>query len=86
MNQSIRSFGQSSLNALPDEGFIRQKSMHDLSLLPFSASTLWRKINEGKFPKPIQISDGITAWRIRDLKSWAKDPTGYSTEAQQEGR
>ena len=48
--------------------FIRQKQL--LLQLPFSAPTLWRKVKAGTFPKPIKLSDNITAWRLEDINAW----------------
>ncbi len=48
--------------------FIRQK--HLLPLLGFSAATLWRKVKEGKFPKPVKLSENITAWQIKEVEKW----------------
>lgn len=38
--------------------------------LPFSKATIWRKVKQGTFPKPIKLSAGITAWRTVDLEAW----------------
>ena len=40
--------------------------------LPFSASTLWRKVREGTFPAPTKLSDAITAWRVGDVRAWLR--------------
>lgn len=45
------------------------------TLLPFKCATLWVKTREGTFPKPIKISDNITAWRNDDVNEWLKNPT-----------
>lgn len=39
-------------------------------ILPFSAATLWRKVKNGTFPKPVKLSDRITAWRVSDVQDW----------------
>jgi predicted DNA-binding transcriptional regulator AlpA len=49
-------------------GFIRQK--HLLPLLGFSAPTLWRKVKNGTFPKPIKLGENITAWLLDDVSEW----------------
>ena len=38
--------------------------------LPFSASTLWRKVRNGDFPAPVKLSQGITAWNQKDVTDW----------------
>ncbi|MDB5978690.1 MAG: hypothetical protein JWR07_5450, partial [Nevskia sp.] len=44
---------------LPETGFIRQKQL--AAIIPFSRTTLWRKVRDGEFPAPIRLSAGITA-------------------------
>jgi prophage regulatory protein len=41
-------------------------------LLPFSASTLWRKVRSGTFPAPVKLGPSITAWREREIVEWLK--------------
>ena len=38
--------------------------------LPFSKATIWRKVKQGTFPKPIKLSANITAWRTVDIQVW----------------
>lgn len=40
--------------------------------LPFSPATLWRKVKEGAFPKPVKLGERITAWRVGDVRAWIK--------------
>lgn len=40
-------------------------------------STVWRKVANGEFPKPVKISPGTTRWRYEDLEAWAQDPTAW---------
>ncbi len=54
--------------ALPETGFVRQRQV--LVLVPFSKSTLWRRVQAGSFPQPVKLSDRITAWRAEDLRRW----------------
>jgi len=57
------------LSALPKgRAYIRQAEL--IKLLPFSAATLWRKVKDGSFPKPIKLSVHITAWRVADIAEW----------------
>ncbi|UEC01751.1 helix-turn-helix transcriptional regulator [Burkholderia vietnamiensis] len=57
--------------SLPDTGFVRQKLL--LRFVPFSKSTLWRRVGEGKFPSPVKLSAGITAWRVEDVRRWISE-------------
>ena len=54
---------------LPATGFVRQKQLIP-NIIPFSASTLWRKVKEGKFPPPVKLSEGITAWPVEAIREW----------------
>lgn len=53
---------------LPD-GYVRQAQLIP-GIVPFSASTLWRKVNAGTFPAPVKLSTRVTAWRIKDVRMW----------------
>ena len=65
---------------LPDTALVRLAMLVSLGLIPFSASTLWRKVKTGEFPKPIRVSSHITAWRMGDIRLWATDPAAYRTK------
>jgi len=68
---------QSVFDALPDSAFIRESQLvqspkrPDTPVpLPFSAPTLWRKVKAGTFPKPIKLSERVTAWRVGCVRDW----------------
>ena len=44
--------------------------------MPISRSTLWRWVNEGKFPKPIKLSEGVTVWRVEEVEAWLRSRGG----------
>ena len=64
MKDDSRPFGQ-----LPATGYIRQKQLIP-SIIPFSSASLWRKVVEGEFPRPVKLSARITAWRVEDIRAW----------------
>lgn len=66
-----------NFNTTEPTGFIRQKTLLQ-EYVPFSASTLWRLVNAGKFPKPIKVTEQITAWRVSDVREWSINPSGYA--------
>lgn len=68
---------QNPFSQLPDEAFIRLKTLLAWGLVPFSASTLWRKAREGTFPSPEKISPNCTAWRVGTIKRWLADPIHF---------
>lgn len=53
---------------LPETGFVRQRVL--LRFVPFSKSTLWRRVKAGDFPAPIRLSAGVTAWRAEEVRRW----------------
>lgn len=62
---------------LPDGAFIREaqlvqspKRPETPAPLPFSAPTLWRKVRAGTFPKPIKLSERVTAWNVGAIRAW----------------
>ncbi|HMZ86674.1 MAG TPA: AlpA family phage regulatory protein [Giesbergeria sp.] len=66
-----------SFDTLPDSAFIRESQLVQSpkrpmtpAPLPFSAPTLWRKVKAGTFPKPVKLSDRVTAWRVGDVRAW----------------
>ncbi|MBN8542829.1 MAG: AlpA family phage regulatory protein [Alphaproteobacteria bacterium] len=59
----------SDLYDLPRSGFLRQSELIP-EIIPFSAATLWRKVKSGEFPRPVKLSERITAWRAEDVRAW----------------
>lgn len=35
-----------------------------------SRSTIWRWVNEGRFPSPMKLGPSSTRWRLSDLEEW----------------
>ena len=66
---------------LPNYGLIRPKDLFTHRIVPFTQSTLWRKIREGNFPAPVHVSDAISAFRVSDIREWLADPAGYRAGA-----
>jgi len=54
---------------LPETGFVRQAQLL-AGVLPFSASTLWRKVRDHSFPAPVKLSAGVTAWKAEEVRAW----------------
>jgi len=57
--------------ALPKTGYIRLALL--ITFIPFSKSTIWRKSRAGTFPKPVKISDNITAWKAEEIHAWMNE-------------
>lgn len=54
--------------SLPTTGFVRQPQL--LAVIPISKATLWRRVKLQTFPRPVKLSERVTAWRAEDLHSW----------------
>ncbi|WP_066799491.1 helix-turn-helix transcriptional regulator [Sphingomonas soli] len=46
-----------------------------------SRSTMYRKIQNGTFPKNVQISTRCAGWRGSAINAWLHNPMFYSVEA-----
>lgn len=63
-------------NSLPDTAFVRMSSLASYAkqgkhgILPVSAATIWTWVKKGQFPKPLKISDRVTAWRASDIRQY----------------
>lgn len=64
------------LGQLPAEGYVRQSQLVP-AIVPFSAPTLWRKVKAGTFPKPVKLSQGVTAWRVDAVRAWLDNPEAF---------
>ncbi|HSF12107.1 MAG TPA: AlpA family phage regulatory protein [Erythrobacter sp.] len=47
-----------------------------------SRSTLYRKMNEGTFPKQVRISEYCSGWRESAINRWIEDPVGWRPECE----
>lgn len=47
-----------------------------------SRSTLYRKIQDGTFPKQVSIAARCAGWRESAVNEWLKNPMFYSAEGQ----
>lgn len=43
-------------------------------------STLYRKMQNGTFPKNVQISTRCTGWRESAINAWMRNPLFYSAD------
>lgn len=53
---------------LPNTGFLRLKEV--LKFIPLSRATIYRKMEEGKFPKAYHLGSNTTAWRAEDIQAY----------------
>lgn len=69
--------------ALPDAAYVRESQLvqsskrpNDSAPLPFSAPTLWRKVKAGTFPRPVKLSERVTAWQVGAIRQWLNTQAG----------
>jgi len=58
-----------AIGTLPTSGYVRQSQLVP-HIIPFSPATLWRKVKLGQFPRPMKLSERITAWAVEDIREW----------------
>lgn len=46
-----------------------------------SRSTLYRKVSDGGFPRPVQISTRCVGWRESAINAWMHNPMFYDAKA-----
>jgi prophage regulatory protein len=56
------------LEAANARRLVRKREL--LSMLPFSAATLHRKIKAGEFVRPIKLGPRMTAYDVRAVNAW----------------
>ena len=65
------------MTEVPDR-ILRLKAVLDRTGL--SRSTLYRKVQDGTFPKQIAISTRCAGWRESQVNDWLKNPIFYRVE------
>lgn len=48
-------------------GFLRLPQV--LEIFPVSKSTWWKGIKEGRFPKPVKLTERTSAWLLDDIEA-----------------
>lgn len=66
----MQSSPHTSFDALPDMALIQIRPLLHYKVLPYSATTIWRKCRSGEFPNPIKVSKGATALRVGDIRKY----------------
>ncbi|MCC6162119.1 MAG: AlpA family phage regulatory protein [Acidobacteria bacterium] len=54
-----------------------------LDLIGVSPSTLYQRIRDGEFPRPVAIGSRARAWRAQDVRAWieSRPTSGARAEA-----
>ena len=45
-----------------------------------SRSTIYRKVDQGTFPRPIKLSTRCVGWRASSIKRWSDAPIFYEVD------
>jgi prophage regulatory protein len=46
-----------------------------------SRSTIYQRIKDGTFPKPVQLGERAVGWRASDIEQFLIDPVRYRTSS-----
>lgn len=57
------------------ESFLRLPAV--LKRTSLSRSTLYRKMDQGTFPRQVKIGERCAAWRQSDIDAWTRNPIFY---------
>jgi len=53
-------------DSLPNSAHVRQPIVE--ALFACSSATVWRRVKDGRIPKPRKLSHRITGWQVGDLR------------------
>lgn len=67
-----------TMTAEPHDRIIRIRTV--LELTGLSRSTLYRKVQEGTFPKQIALSKRCAGWRQSEVQTWMQNPMFFTVE------
>ena len=51
---------------LPETGYVRLPTI--LSVFPVGRSTWWAGVKDGRYPRPVKLSERVTCWRAEDIR------------------
>ena len=54
------------MNRLPESGFVRLPQI--LAVIPVGRTTWWAGVKASRYPRPVKLSPGVTAWRASDIR------------------
>lgn len=75
------------MHKLPETGFLRlsqiigdKKANPPVpALIPVCKSTWWASVKSGRYPQPVKLSPGVTAWRVEDVRALIEQAAGCRT-------
>lgn len=54
--------------------YVRPKDLPNY--VPFTTNTAYRLARQKKFPRPIRLSKGISAWKMTEVDAWLASKEG----------
>jgi len=69
----MKALANTTFDDLPDVALIQLRPLINFKVVPYSATTIWRKCRNGEFPSTIKVSAGITAWRVGDIRKYLEN-------------
>ncbi len=66
----MKASAHTTFDDLPDVALIQIRPLVNYKVVPYSATTIWRLCRSGKFPRPIKVTPGITAWKVGDIRAY----------------
>lgn len=64
------------LQTLQHSGFLRIR--HVEALVGMKKSTIWKRVAQGLFPRPLKLSSRMTVWRSSEVLAWIEEQTHQS--------
>lgn len=69
-----------SYSTLPSTGYVRLSQIignpkadpPTPAIIPVGKSTWWAGVKSGRFPRPVKLGPGTTAWRVEDIQALIK--------------
>lgn len=63
---------------LPAEGFCSIKELaRPGGCSPWSRSSIFSLVKQGRFPQPVRIGSRCTRWRVADVRAYLADPAAW---------
>ncbi|WP_082727499.1 AlpA family transcriptional regulator [Burkholderia sp. MSMB2157WGS] len=57
-------------DGMPSAGLVRRAQFRELITL--ADTTIYRMIEEGRFPDPLRVSTRLRLWRVEDIREWLR--------------
>lgn len=65
---------------LPREGWIRERVLLELRVVPWKRTRLREEVAKGNFPAPRRFSARTVAWSCEAIHQWIAEQSGKTTE------